>query len=322
MTAAAGRGDGPDPNPAPDPDPDDPRGAPGARPARPPRGAEGASAAPPPDGACDDRGPAGPDAASRQHDDAVGCGPSPDGLPGGLAAPAHPLLDGAVLWPSGEDAVVVEFGRAIDPVLQGRVLALTAALDAAPPPGLREVVPTYRSALILYDPDATDPRALLGALPDDAPAEARRGRRWRVPVCLEGAMAEDLDEAAALLDLAPEEVRERLLASDLRVAMYGFAPGLAYLGGLDPGLAVPRRASPRPPMPAGSVIVAGGQAALASVPMPTGWFVVGRAGVRMFDPLREPMVPFEVGDRLTLVAVPEDRLAELARCGGGVEEIA
>ena len=300
MTRAAGRGDGP----------------PGTRP---PRGDASAGAAS--DGSRDD--PARPErAAPRPPGDGAPRAPSSGGASEDLAAPAHPLLDGARLRPSGEDAFVVEFGETIDPALQDRVLALVAALDAAPPEGMREVVPTYRSALILYDAHATSPRALLAALPEGASAEAREGRRWRVPVCVEGATAEDLEEAAQALGLAPEEVRERLLGSDLRVVMYGFAPGLAYLAGLDPALALPRRASPRPPMPAGSVIVAGGQAALASVPMPTGWYVVGRAGVRMFDPAREPMVPFEVGDRLTLEAVSEDRLEALAREGGGVEEVA
>ena len=73
-------------------------------------------------------------------------------------------------------------------------------------------------------------------------------------------------------------------------------------------------------MPAGSLIVAGGQAALASVPMPTGWFVVGRAAMSMFDPERDPMVPFEVGDHLALESVPEVRLEALAREGGGLRE--
>ena len=234
------------------------------------------------------------------------------------ALPEHPLLDGAVVRPSGEDAFVVEFGDAIDRAVQDRVLALTAAIDANPPPGLREMVPTYRSLLILHDPEAGDPHALLAALPADAPRGAAEAGRWVVPVCLEGEAAEDLAEAAEALGLAPGEVRERLLGSDLRVVMYGFAPGLAYLDGLDPALAIPRRASPRPPMPEGSLIVAGGQAALASVPMPTGWYVVGRAAVRMFDPEREPMVPFETGDRLVLEAVPEVCLAALAREGGGL----
>ena len=217
---------------------------------------------------------------------------------------------------------MVEFGDAIDRAVQDRVLALAAALDAAPPPGLREIVPTYRSLLILHDAEAGDPSALLADLPHEPPAARRGARRWRVPVCLEGEAAEDLGEAAAALGLSPDAARGRLLGSDLRVVMYGFAPGLAYLDGLDAALAIPRRATPRPPMPAGSLIVAGGQAALASAPMPTGWYVVGRAAVAMFDPGREPMVPFEVGDHLSLDAVPAARLAELARGDGGLREVA
>ena len=238
------------------------------------------------------------------------------------ALPGNPLLRGAVLRPSGEAAFAIEFGDRIDPALQDRVIALAGALAGAAPPGLEEVVPTYRSVLVLYDPDATDPRALLDALPRGAAAAAREPRTWRVPVCLEGAMAEDLEEAAERLGFPPAELRERLIASPLRVVMYGFAPGFAYLGGLDPALAVPRRASPRPPMPAGSVIVAGGQAGLASTPMPTGWYVVGRTAVAMCDPAREPMIPFGIGDRLTLAPVDEARLGTLAREGGGVEPLA
>ncbi len=60
-----------------------------------------------------------------------------------------------------------------------------------------------------------------------------------------------------------------------RVYMYGFAPGFAYLGGLPKALAVPRRASPRPPHPRNAVVIGGGLAAVATVPMPTGWYVIG-----------------------------------------------
>ena len=291
-----------------------------ARPSGPPgRGAMTAGGNAPRAEAGETDAASGPEAdAGPEAERDAGSDPGPHADP---AAPDHPLLAGAVLRPSGEGAFAVEFGDAIDPALQDRVLALAAALDAAAPPGLFETVPTYRSLLVLHDPDATGPEALLAALPPDAPAGAGPGRRWRVPVCLEGDAAEDLDEAAGLLGLVPDELRARLLASPLRVAMYGFAPGLAYLGGLDPALAVPRRETPRPPMPASSVILAGGQAALASASMPTGWYVVGRAAVAMFDPEREPMVPFAVGDRLALEAVDEARLAALAREGGGLERL-
>lgn len=224
----------------------------------------------------------------------------------------HPLLAGAVIRPSGEGAFAVEFGDAVDPDLARRVRALDAALAEAAPEGLREAVPTHRSLLVIHDPDLEEPEALLAALPEAVPPPPEPAT-WDVPVCLEGPPAEDAEEAARALGIAPRELAERIAASPLTVAMFGFAPGLAYLSGLDPGLALPRRAQPRPPMPAGSLIMAGGQAALASVPMPTGWYVVGRAAVRLFDPERDPMVPFAPGDRVALRPVPEAALEE----GGG-----
>jgi KipI family sensor histidine kinase inhibitor len=214
----------------------------------------------------------------------------------------HPLLDGAVIRPSGEGAFAVEFGEAIDAALAARVRALDAALARAAPEGLRETVPTHRSLLVLHDPDLDEPERLLAALPEDVPPPPEPAT-WSVPVCLEGEAAEDAHEAAAALRIPVEELRGRLLGSPLRVAMFGFAPGFAYLSGLDPALAVPRRATPRPPMPAGSLIAAGGQAALASVPMPTGWYVLGRTALRLFDPGRDPPVPFAPGDRIALRAV-------------------
>lgn len=220
---------------------------------------------------------------------------------------SHPLLEGALIRPSGEGAFAVEFGDSVDPALTERVRALDAALAEAAPKELWETVPTHRSLLILHDPDLEEPEALLSALPDRVPPPPEP-TTWGVPVCLEGAAAEDAEEAAGILGISPGRLAERLAASPLRVAMFGFAPGLAYLSGLDPALHLPRRATPRPPMPAGSLIIAGGQAALASAPMPTGWYVVGRSMVRLFNPERDPMVPFAPGDRIALHPVPDGAL--------------
>ena len=204
--------------------------------------------------------------------------------------------------------MVVEFGETIDPAIQQRAIALADALDAASPRGLVETVPTYRSTLIEYDPERTDPARLLSALPaTDGSAGTDRARHWSVAVCLEGEMAEDLAELASRLAMPEEEVRARLLGSELRVGMYGFAPGFAYCYGLDPALAVPRRATPRPPMPVGSLIVAAGQAGFSPVSLPTGWYVAGRTPARLFDAEAAAAglvpVPFGLGDRLSLRAV-------------------
>lgn len=230
--------------------------------------------------------------------------------------------DGAVVRPCGEAAVSLEWGDTIDDAAGRSVARATAALDRSRPDGLVELVPTFRALLVVFDPDRTTADALLAAVAADEGPEATQPTTWRVPVCLNGAAAEDLAEAAAILRLAPDEVRSRLVAQSLRVGMYGFAPGFAYLSGIDPALAIPRRATPRRPMPSGSVIIAGGMAALASAAMPTGWYVVGRTAVAMFRPDADPMVPFAVGDRVRFDAVSAEALAAFPSPSGGVEAVA
>lgn len=201
---------------------------------------------------------------------------------------------------AGDGGLVVEFGGAIDPLAEAAVRALDEALAADPPPGVLERVPTYRSLLILFDPDETGADALERAVRDRLahPGAARSGRRWLVPACYDPEVAEDLAEAAVKLGVTPGEVVRRHGEAVFRVAMYGFAPGYAYLSGCPRDLAVPRRATPRAPVPANSLMIAGGQALIASVPMPTGWYVVGRTAERSFAPERADPFLFAVGDEV------------------------
>ncbi|MEM7695860.1 MAG: carboxyltransferase domain-containing protein [Pseudomonadota bacterium] len=233
------------------------------------------------------------------------------------------LPDGATLRPSGESAFVVEFGDTIDPIAGAKVAALAAAFDAAAPAGLIEVVPTFRSLLVIFDPDETGRDTLLSAL-DMArgAAEPAPPKTYQIPVALDGDAAEDIDAAASGLSLSPDALRKQFLAGAYTVGMYGFAPGFAYLSGVDPSLAIPRRPQPRPPMPAGSVILAGGMAALTSISMPTGWYVIGKTALTLFRPDARPMVPFAVGDTLHFTRVSEADLAALSKSAdGGLTEL-
>lgn len=216
---------------------------------------------------------------------------------------------------AGETALVVEFGDRIDEALAAKVRALDAALAAAPPPGLREAVPTYRSLMIHYDPLQTSRAALVAAVERarGAAIAAQEGRLWQLPACYDPEFAEDLDHVAAATGLDAAGVIRLHAGATYRLAMYGFAPGWAYLSGLPAALALPRRTSPRPRIPAGSLIVAGGQALVAGGAMPSGWHILGRTPLRMFDPARDPAFLMEVGDRLTFEPVDRatfDRLAE------------
>ena len=123
--------------------------------------------------------------------------------------------------------------------------------------------------------------------------------------------AEDLAEVSASLGLAPERVAALHAGSSYRVYMYGFAPGYVFLGGLPAELTISRRPAPRPPIPPGALLIAGGQALIASMPMPTGWYDIGRTPAVLFDPHRSPPVLVEIGDEIAFEPIDAATFAAL-----------
>jgi KipI family sensor histidine kinase inhibitor len=211
------------------------------------------------------------------------------------------------LLPAGEAALLVELGDTIDPDLNEAVHRLDAAINRAAPDGLIETVPTYRSILVSFDPTRTTAAALsseisaLGARGGEAVAVKRR--RWFVPVCFGGEYGEDLAAVAERAGLSPDAVVDLHCAADYRVYMLGFSPGFAYLGGLPEKLHQPRRENPRSVTPAGSFMQGGSQAALSPVAMPSGWHLIGRTPLRLFDPGRSQPFLLAPGDRVRMIAI-------------------
>jgi KipI family sensor histidine kinase inhibitor len=175
---------------------------------------------------------------------------------------------------------------------------LHAALRELDPPGVVELVPAYRTVLIVADPGQAEALDDLAArLPglELPPAEAVAGETVEIPVRYDG---EDLPEVAGLTGLEPEEVVRRHTAPEYTVAFLGFSPGFPYLVGLDPALEVPRRDTPRTSIPAGSVGLAGNQTGIYPTATPGGWQLIGRTEVTLFDPARDPPALLAPGTRL------------------------
>ena len=175
---------------------------------------------------------------------------------------------------------------------------LHAALRELAPPGVVELVPAYRTVLIVAEPGRAGVLDELAAtLPELElpPAEAVAGETVEVPVSYDG---EDLPEVARLTGLEVEEVVRRHTAPEYTVAFLGFSPGFPYLVGLDPALEVPRRDTPRTSIPAGSVGLAGNQTGIYPTASPGGWQLIGRTERRLFDPGRDPPALLAPGTRL------------------------
>jgi KipI family sensor histidine kinase inhibitor len=217
---------------------------------------------------------------------------------------------------AGEAALSVEFGTTIDLALHAQVQALDQALAAAPPPGVIECVPSYRSLSILFDPLVTDHERLIAAVDAilaDPPAVTATGRTLVVPVAYSAAWGEDLPWLAAQCGLSEAEVVRRHTAATYRVYMIGFIPGFTYLGGLDPALHTPRRVSPRLVTPSGSVAIGGQQTGINPMDMPSGWHLIGRTPLTVFDPQREDRVfLFAAGDDIRFEAIDDATYARLA----------
>lgn len=186
----------------------------------------------------------------------------------------------------GDAALTLELGDRIDPALNARVMAARDALASAGLAGITDLVPTYRSLTVHFDPLVTDRAALVAQL--HAAAEitqksAVAGRHFEIPVRFGGEFGPDLDEVAKATGRSAEEIVETLCGLELRVYLIGFLPGFPYMGDLPEWLRLPRRATPRTAVPANSVAIAGPQAAVYPWQSPGGWHLLGRTTVTMFD---------------------------------------
>lgn len=222
----------------------------------------------------------------------------------------------------GDTVLVIEFGDRIERSLSDRVLILARQIDDAQLPGIVEVVPTFRSLAVHYDPLSTSADILgpqIGALIGTPGKSSSRSRIMTLPVCYEGAFGPDIPFVAERAGLSVRDVIERHSGAIYHAYMLGFLPGYAYLGDLDPSLRLPRRETPRLAVPAGSVAIATSLTAVYPYESPGGWHLIGRTPVRMFAP--DWAVPSLIGpgDRVKFQPVTADEYTGLAeRCAAGL----
>lgn len=208
----------------------------------------------------------------------------------------------AEILPLGDRAVVVRFGDKLDDHANRAALALADRLGRAAIAGVREIVPSLVSVLVRYAPEQVGMTRLAGEIslllePD---ATVREPALHDIAVRFDGP---DLAEVAQALGMSRDAFVERHNAAPLRVLTTGFAPGFVYCGLHEEALIMPRRTSVRPMVPAGSVLFAAGQTAIAATDIPTGWHVIGQTEFRNFLPEHDPPTLLRAGDLVRFAVV-------------------
>jgi inhibitor of KinA len=219
------------------------------------------------------------------------------------------------LQPMGDRCLIVQFESRVDPEINARVRSVAEHLLAHPIEGVVDVVPAFTTVAVHYRPEAVHNgppselpyrrlcRSIESILAAGVTHTYASARVVEVPVCYGGEFGPDFDEVAGQCKLTPQQVIELHAASPHQVYMLGFAPGFPYLGGLDPRLEMPRRATPRTKVPAGSVAIAREQSAIYSIESPGGWNVLGRTPLRLFMPEADPPCLLRPGDNVRFVPV-------------------
>ncbi|MCC2615365.1 allophanate hydrolase subunit 1 [Aestuariibacter halophilus] len=219
---------------------------------------------------------------------------------------------------AGVDGVIVY--AAVDGLEQAhqQVCGWQHTLEQAAPAWLQDSVVSYRSLYLQYDVQRVDHlfvrhwlmQHCVGTETTPA-ANAPPPKVHTLPVCY--SLPDDHDRAriAEHHGISEQQVIDRHCQQEYRVYALGFAPGFAFLGEVEPGLAMPRLPTPRQRVPAGAVAIADRQTAIYPTQSPGGWNIIGRCPVTLFNAGRNPPALLRVGDTVRFKAITADDFERL-----------
>jgi KipI family sensor histidine kinase inhibitor len=224
----------------------------------------------------------------------------------------------------GLDGLLISFGDTMAETSNRAALAFRNAVDSEKWDGVFETSASLASAYVRFDPlqlPHLEIQTRLEQMLQDqdwyqAPLPAGR-RMWQVPTVYGGALAPQLDEAAAAAGLSPAEAIKRLSTTRVRVLTIGFAPGQPYLGPLGPEFNIPRLKELTPMVPEGALVLAISQFVLFSGPTPTGWRHVGQTAFHCFRPDAERSFALRPGDEMQFLPVSRDELEAIRTANDG-----
>ncbi len=221
---------------------------------------------------------------------------------------------------AGDCGLLVEYGEGINIEVNAKVRSMAIVISKNTPGGIVEIIPTYRSLLVVYDPVLTNPKRLKNVLTlleeqlDDIKIPAHVA--VEIPVCYGGEFGPDISVVGKAHNLTEDEVVLIHSEPEYLIYMVGFTPGFAYLGGLSEKLHTPRLATPRMSVPQGSVGIANNQTGMYPVASPGGWQLIGRTPLKLFAPERLNPFLYQAGDKIKFKPISAEEFFKSAEKEG------
>ncbi|WP_291493025.1 5-oxoprolinase subunit PxpB [Desulfurella sp.] len=227
------------------------------------------------------------------------------------------FLKKARFLPAGDKALVVEFGNEISEEINNIVINLSFFIETLNLPEIEEVVPTYRSLLIYYNPTRSNiielKEKIEGLIENLTMIKPKEPKTFFVPVLYGGEFGPDLSFVAEFNNISESEVIRLHTSVKYKIYMIGFAPGFPYLGGMLEKISTPRLETPRKLVKAGSVGIAGKQTGIYPIDDPGGWRIIGRTPIKIYNPLNDPPVLFLPGDYIKFEAISHNEYDQIVK---------
>jgi KipI family sensor histidine kinase inhibitor len=215
----------------------------------------------------------------------------------------------------GDSALNIEFGNEISEEINKKIRVAAALIENREISGISEVVPTYRSLMIHYDPLIIEYEELISILKwieeNIKNVELYSPEIIEIPVLYGGQYGPDIENVVMHNKLTVEEVIKIHTSAEYLIYMLGFTPGFPYLGGMDKRIATPRLHSPRTKIPAGSVGIAGEQTGIYPVQSPGGWQLIGSTPIELFNPDSENPILLKSGNHIVFKSIDEEEYMKI-----------
>ena len=222
----------------------------------------------------------------------------------------------------GDSAIHLTIGAEISVAINQKIMTLLSKIQEQNWVGIRELVPSYNTLVIHFDPFAINHEEIRSRLAvlikGQLSIEQRAGKLVVIPTCYGGGFGPDLESVSELTGISSNAVIEMHCGTDYRVYALGFSPGFPYLGGMDDRLFCPRLESPRVEVPGGSVAIAETQTGIYPSSSPGGWRLIGKTPITLFDPYRNPPCFYRPGDYIRFVPISSEQFVQIkddVNCG-------